>query len=400
MDTLKTDYSINFFKKESFLKKKIQTNTHSSCNFLKIINTARWNFFHKNKNAELIKFFSNIKNPHTYQKINFIFNTNLKKIILISRYTNLRLLKKRGIINILFLLNKLKKNANKYNYIFLRKKSPRKTSLLKALDIHQNVLKKANNDVKDGEYEDYLEKISSFVEKKKLTNNNKNLKKLDRLIKAVPKPLDEGRKYFLNSVFFLKSNLANSMYLRSLSRDSSFFFRNLNLMFFNNLLKTKNNLSVKTENFVIKLFRKKYMYYYSMVFLDENIIKTISPGVLLKFFEIYEKHKKKNKKALRLMIKTLARLFSKFDESVFYKIFIIEFFDKGIIEALGGIKNLSYKIHFLFINFKFCKEKRSFKKARLFKRNKVKKLLKINLDYIKSLNLKKRKEKYFNLLLK
>ena len=100
------------------------------------------------------------------------------------------------------------------------------------------------------------------------------------------------------------------------------------------------------------------------------------------------------------MIKTLARLFSKFDESVFYKIFIIEFFDKGIIEALGGIKNLSYKIHFLFINFKFCKEKRSFKKARLFKRNKVKKLLKINLDYIKSLNLKKRKEKYFNLLLK
>jgi len=340
-----------------------------------------------------------MKKTRVHKKVNFIYNNNLKKVIFTSRYINTHFLKKERVVKILFFLNKLRKNANMSNYIFLRKTSPRTTSLTEALDLHQNELKKANNDVKDGIYADYLERISSYVEERKKAINNKDLRRLDRLISAVPEPLDDGRVYFLKSIFFTKNVTKNNILLRTLSRDSSFFFRNINIMFFNRFLRKKRNFPAKTDNFVVKLFRKKYMYYYSMVFLEESIIKAISPGILLKFFEIKEKHKKKNKKALRLMVKTLTRLYNKFDESVFNKIFIIEFFDKGIVEALGGIKNLAYQIHFLFINFKFCKEKRSFKKARLFKRNKVKKLLKINLDYIKNLNLKK-KERYFNLLSK
>lgn len=341
-----------------------------------------------------------MKKTQVHKKVNFIYNNNLKKVIFTSRYINTHFLKKEHIMKILFFFNKLRKNANMHNYIFLRKISPRTTSLTKALDLHQNELKKANNDVRDGIYADYLERISSYVEERKKAVNNKDLRRLDRLIKAVPEPLDDGRVYFLKSIFFTKNVTKNNILLRTLSRDSSFFFRNINILFFNRLLRVKKNYPVKIDNFVVKLFRKKYMYYYSMVFLEESMIKAISPGILLKFFEIKEKHKKKNKKALRLMIKTLTRLYNKFDETIFNKIFIIEFFDKGIIEALSGVKSLVYQIHFLFINFKFCKEKRFFKKARLFKRNKVKKLLKINLDYIKNLNLKKRKERYFNLLSK
>ena len=385
MDIVKIDYKINFFKKE------LQFNKYNRRNSVKIINTNKWDFFFQKRVTD---FFKKTKNPYTRQKVNFIFNNNLKKTVFVSRYANIPFLKKDRVIKIIVFLNKLKKNSNAYKYIFFKKSSPRQTSLTRALNLHQNELKKANNDVKDDEYADYLEKINSYVEKKKKTTSNKGINRLNRLIRAVPQPLDEGRKYFLNNMFFLKNTPKTNRHIRRLSRDSSFFLRNFNLIFFHNFLKKKKKLLTKTDNFIVKLFRKKYMYYYSMVFLNEDIIKAISPGILLKFFEITEKHKKKNKKALRLMIKTLARLYGKFNKKFFNKIFIIEFFDKGIIETLSGIKNLSYRIDFIFINFKFCKEKRSFKKARLFKRNKVKKLLKINLDYIKKLNFKKKNERY------
>ena len=373
------NYSFNnqFFlkKKHSHLKTQLKHLTPLQGG-LDLLNKKHWflkEYFIKKNNFKLISVLKLIKRSIINNYINYIYDNNFKKVIFLYRCSNLVFYKKDQIFKILFLVNKLK-NIQKYNFVFKKKKIKTTHLVNKSLYLHQNELKKLDNSIIDKEQNGYKDRLNSLTLEMGLTNNIKVLNKLNSMASLIQKQPHKKKYYYLNNMCGLKSSYNSNKYLRVLSKNENFFFKNINLIFFYNFSKKKKNLfKVKrADNLIVRLIKKKYKYY-SIIFLNEKVIRIISPGILLKFFGINEKYKRKDKRALKLLLRILSNICVKFNKSIFNRIFIIDFLDKGVIQHFKSVTSLISKNHFFMINLKFRKEKRFFKRINIFKRKQKKK---------------------------
>jgi hypothetical protein len=165
--------------------------------------------------------------------------------------------------------------------------------------------------------------------------------------------------------------------------------KNFNIIFYFNYIKIFQNLIKTSGNIIVRIIKKRNLYYYALIIVDGNLYSVISIGALLKFFEIKEKYKKKDRKAFKLLLQSLTMVYLKFNNLEFNKLITFDFLDYNIYYYFKDIVNIAKKNNFFLIRFNLERQPYRFKKISSIPRNQKKKnVVNINktIKYLKKVN--------------
>lgn len=361
---------INFFYKSKlinsfFLHQYIIIKKSNSENYKSEFFNLQYQLNNLHINKSNIKIFNNYK---TLNKIfNFIYWNNLTEIFIFKKiniFLKPKYLKTSLIhnqfITWLFFLTKKKEKKRKI-------KKNKETDLINFIIFEwRELIKQKERERKDWQKFLLLEKAykSNFLDKLK-----KNL--------------------------FFKFIIKNFQYTAILKLLKSSFYiliqKNFNIIFYFNYIKTFQNLIKKNNSLVIRIIKKRNLYYYALVIVDGKLYSLFSIGALLKFFEIKEKYKKKDRKAFKLLLQSLAAIYIKFNNLDISKLITLDFLDYNIYYYFKDVINIAKKNNFFLIRFNLEQQPYHFKKISSIPRNQKKKnIVNINktVKYLKKINYK------------
>ena len=140
------------------------------------------------------------------------------------------------------------------------------------------------------------------------------------------------------------------------------------------------NITYDKKNFILQI-KKKKIYYYVYLILNNKIVLMTSLGIILRYLGLQTKSLKKSRKAFNILITILEKIYFNFLGKPFYKTFIIDFLDKNIFHSHDKIFKLIKKSYFFLINLGTNFGKSGFKKYKsIKKRFRKKNLIKFLTD--------------------
>jgi len=114
----------------------------------------------------------------------------------------------------------------------------------------------------------------------------------------------------------------------------------------------------------------------------------VSIGVLLKFFSIKDKFKKKHPKSFNLLITVINNIYSKFHSISKNKILVIDFADKNTFFFIKELKKIVFKSKLFILSMGLSYGEYKSKKYKSIKKRQTKDNVELYLKDLKSLNKK------------
>jgi len=210
---------------------------------------------------------------------------------------------------------------------------------------------------------------------------------------------------FLNKLNKLKKKFAYTKVFKKsfkLIRDSLFLIKyfyyllNMGLVFKNFrlcnyykfLINSKSKRLLTSKNNIIVRILKKKLYYYLVLIVNGKVITVVSIGVLLKFFSIKDKFKKKHPKSFNLLITVINNIYSKFHSISKNKILVIDFADKNTFFFIKELKKIVFKSKLFILSMGLSYGEYKSKKYKSIKKRQTKDNVELYLKDLKSLNKK------------
>ena len=371
-------------------------------NFEKAMLNKKINFFYKNKltSSFFLYQYIIIKKSNAEKYKSEFFNLQYQLNNLYINKSNIKIFNNYKITNKIFNFV----DWNKLTEIFIFKKINIfiKSKSFKISLIHNQFItwlfflkikkKKKIKDKKNKEVD-----LISFIilEWKELIKKKKKDKKDKKKLLLSEKVFKRNFLNKLKKTLFFKFRIKNFLYNNIFKFLKVIFFnliqKNFNIIFYFNYIKILQNLIKNNNNLIIRIIKKRSLYYYALIIIDGNLYSVFSIGSLLKFFEIEEKYKKKDRKAFKLLLQSLATIYLKFNNLEFSKLITFDFLDYNIYYYFKDIINIAKKNNFFLIRLNLEQQPYHFKKISSIPRNQKKKnIVNINktIKYLKKINYK------------